>query len=247
MKQSHIALSTKLLAITLLFCSVFGSSVFAQQTANTMEQTVTQTMQYLLYLPTDYETSSDKTFPLMLFLHGGDGGDDVEAVKTHGPPKLVEQGRNFPFIIVAPLNPFEDQLFPIETVATLLDDVIANHRVDENRVYLTGLSRGAFSAWQMVGQYPDTFAAVAPIAGGGVPNYVPENEVPFWVFHSAKDEVISLSAAVEMVEKLLEDNAEEELEREVKLTVYPEASHQETWETAYANPELYSWMLQQSR
>ncbi len=241
----------KLLTVAIASYPVFWVPASAQQTANTINQTVEQTMQYLLYLPDDYETSSGKRFPLMLFLHGGgEGGSDIELVKIHGPPKLVEQGEIFPFIIVAPQNPSEELLFPIATVSTLLDDIIANYRVDEDRVYLTGLSRGAFGAWQMAMQYPDKFAAVVPIAGGGIPNYVNRigEDVPIWAFHGAKDDVIPLSASVEMVEALLTLESErEEGEREVKLTVYPEAGHQESWEMAYGNSRLYRWLLQQSK
>ena len=134
-------------------------------------------------------------------------------------------------------------MFPIETVATLLDDVIANHRVDEDRVYLTGLSRGGFAAWRMAMQYSETFAAVVPIAGGGLPSYVSRigEDVPVWVFHGAKDDVIPLSSSVEMVEALLA------IERDVKLTVYPEAGHVESWQMAYGDPELYEWLLEQSK
>ena len=92
-------------AVTFLAASV---SVSAQQTANTMTESVEQSLQYLLYLPENYESSPDESFPLMLFLHGGgEGGSDVELLKTHGPPKLVEQGESFPFIILAPQNPSE--------------------------------------------------------------------------------------------------------------------------------------------
>ena len=243
MKRINAVLA-KLLTAGLVGYLIVGTSAIAQQTAQTMTKSVEQSLQYLLYLPENYEASPDESFPLMLFLHGGgEGGSDVELLKTHGPPKLVEQGESFPFIILAPQNPSEALLFPIETVATLLDDVIANHRVDEDRVYLTGLSRGGFGAWSMAMQYPEKFAAVVPIAGGGVPNYVGRigEDVPIWVFHGAKDDVIPLSSSVEMVEALLA------LEHDVKLTVYPEAGHVESWEMAYNDPELYEWLLKQSR
>ena len=239
------------LAVTIASHLVFWAPVSAQQPASTMNRTVAQTMQYLLYLPDDYETSPNKWFPLMLFLHGGgEGGSNLELVKTHGPPKLIEQGQDFPFIIVSPQNPSEELLWPIATVATLLDEIIADYRVDVDRVYLTGLSRGGFGVWQMAMQYPDRFAAVVPIAGGGISNYVNRigKDVPIWTFHGAKDGIIPLSASVEMVEALLELESErEEGEREIKLTVYPEAGHQESWEMAYGNPRLYRWLLQQTR
>ena len=61
-------------------------------------------MKYLLYLPKDYDQK--ESWPLLLFLHGaGERGDNLELVKKHGPPKLIEAGKDFPFIVVSPQCP----------------------------------------------------------------------------------------------------------------------------------------------
>ena len=61
-------------------------------------------MNYLLYLPPDYDQKD--AWPLLVFLHGaGERGDELERVKVHGPPKLIEQGKDFPFIVVSPQCP----------------------------------------------------------------------------------------------------------------------------------------------
>ena len=61
-------------------------------------------LKYLLYLPDDYE--SRDSWPLILFLHGaGERGDSLELVKIHGPPKLIAEGKKFPFIVVSPQVP----------------------------------------------------------------------------------------------------------------------------------------------
>jgi len=58
-------------------------------------------MKYLLYLPKEYEQKTP--CPVLLFLHGsGERGDDLSLVKKHGPPKLIEAGQQFPFIVVSP-------------------------------------------------------------------------------------------------------------------------------------------------
>ena len=91
---------------------------------------------YLLYLPKDYEESEDE-WPLILFLHGlGECGDDLEKVKVHGPPKLIEEeGKEFPFIIVSPQCP-EGSWWPtgiqIDTLNALLDEIVSQFRVDVN-------------------------------------------------------------------------------------------------------------------
>jgi predicted peptidase len=87
-------------------------------------------------------------------------------VTKHGPPKLVARGTNFPFILVSPQCPV-GQRWDNDALLALLDNMIARHRVETNRIYLTGLSMGGFCSWSLASRYPERFAAVAPICGGG--------------------------------------------------------------------------------
>jgi predicted peptidase len=195
---------------------------------------------YLLYLPQEYETNK-KILPLMLFLHGaGERGNDLELVKKHGPPKRVEGGKDFPFIIVSPQCP-QNQWWSIEFLNTLLDEVISKYRVDEDRIYVTGLSMGGFGTWHLATEYPHRFAAIAPICGGGSPYDVCKiKHLPVWVFHGAKDETVPLNKSEEMV------NALKNCGGDVKFTVYPLAAH-DSWTETYNNPQLYDWFLQHQR
>ena len=68
--------------------------------------TATHQLRYLQYLPEGYDAEADRTWPLMVFLHGaGERGENLDAVKVHGPPKLAEAGKKFPFIVIAPQCP----------------------------------------------------------------------------------------------------------------------------------------------
>src|SRR5690349_21828572 len=61
------------------------------------EITITVKLDYLLYLPAGYDDDK-KEWPLVVFLHGsGERGDDLDKVKIHGPPKLIAEGKQFPF------------------------------------------------------------------------------------------------------------------------------------------------------
>ena len=207
-------------------------------------------MQYLLYLPKDYDKASDKKWPLMLFLHGaGERGNDVNRVAIHGPMSLVKQGTNFPFIIVAPLCP-SGEIWQNEPLLQLLDRVTKNYAVDTNRVYLTGISMGGYGAWKLGIENAARFAAIAPICGGG--NMIeiimgtwdkgaPLKSLPIWAFHGAKDDVVPLDESERMVKQLKKFGV-----RDVKPTVYPEAKH-DSWKLTYADPEFYEWLLKQSR
>jgi predicted peptidase len=74
------------------------------QTSQRLDVQVKVEMDYLLALPKDYDKKD--SWPLVLFLHGaGERGDDLELVKKHGPPKLIGEGKDFPFIVVSPQCP----------------------------------------------------------------------------------------------------------------------------------------------
>ena len=218
------------------------------QHPQSLKKTITRTVaiNYLLYLPADYGKESKKRWPMILFLHGaGERGDNLDAVKKHGPPKLAAQGKDFPFIIASPQCPTDDwwtNLTMLDALTALLDDVAANYRVDSDRIYLTGLSMGGFGTWELATAYPKRFAAIAPICGRGKPFMARRiKDIPTWVFHGAKDNTVPLKESEDMVAALKKAQAPE-----VKFTVYPDAGH-DSWTATYDNPELYEWFLQHTR
>lgn len=212
-----------------------------RQTANSFEKEVRITISanYLLYLPKDYN-ESENSFPLVLFLHGsGERGNDLEKVKVHGLPKLIDQGKDFPFIVVSPQCP--DEIFwNTDVLAALLDEIENEYRVDKNRIYVTGLSMGGHGTWSLALEQPNRFAAIAPVCGWADTSEAKTiAHIPAWVFHGAKDVVVPVKASEDMVTAL------KNYEAEVKLTIYPEANH-DSWTETYNNDELYKWFLEQS-
>ncbi|HET6274257.1 MAG TPA: prolyl oligopeptidase family serine peptidase [Bacteroidota bacterium] len=207
------------------------------------EKRITKTVSYrfLLYLPKSYGQEPQKKWPLVFFLHGsGESGDDIRKVKVHGPPKLVETDAAFPFIVVSPQNQVGTS-WSVEGLNALLDEVVARLPIDEDRVYLTGLSRGGYGTWHFACAHPERFAAIAPVCGGGYPDAVCRlKNVPVWVFHGAKDPVINISESYRMVDPLKECGGD------VRFTIYPEAGH-DAWTETYMNPELYTWFLSHTR
>ncbi len=200
-------------------------------------------LSYLLFLPKDYNSDPEKKFPMILFLHGaGERGDNLELVKAHGIPKIVEKNEDFPFIAVSPQCPADSWwTLELEALEALLNDIINKYKVDIDRIYLTGLSMGGFATWSLAIRNPNTFAAIAPICGGGDPNKVCTiKDVPAWVFHGAKDELVPLQQSENMVKALKECGGN------VQFTIYPEAGH-DSWTVTYDNPELYEWFLKHSK
>ena len=135
MKQTTLLLAA-------ILCAAVGCKALPQ--VGQTPQNFNHALNYWLYLPDDYNKNQRQQWPLMLFLHGsGERGTNITAVLKHGPPKLVSEGKKFPFIIVSPQCP-PNQGWKTDTLNHLLDDVIAKYRVDKDRVYLTGLSMGGF-------------------------------------------------------------------------------------------------------
>lgn len=207
-------------------------------------------LNYLLFLPKGYESKGSKRWPVMLFLHGaGERGTNLAKVTTHGPPKILKTRPDFPFILVSPQCP-EGETWSNDVLLALLDEVARKHKVDTNRVYLTGLSMGGYGTWSLGIQYPERFAAIAPICGGGETIRVlltsKEKSVALktlgvWAFHGAKDPVVPPEESERMVNALRKIGV-----KDIKLTVYPEAQH-DSWTETYQNEDLYKWFLAHER
>jgi len=204
-----------------------------------LKREVTVTMNYLLYLPKDYDQKP--SWPLLLFLHGmGERGDNLDLVKKHGPPKLIAEGKEFPFIVLSPQCAMGHWWETFE-LKVLLDEIVQKYKVDQDRIYLTGLSMGGFGTWSLAAYQPNRFAALAPICGGGEPQLARWlKHIPVWAFHGAKDPLVPVERSKQMVEALEKNGGI------AKLTIYSDAGH-DSWTEAYADPQLYEWLLQQKR
>lgn len=215
------------------------------QTAKRFRKEITKTvsLRYQLYLPSKYGDDRKRQWPLMLFLHGaGERGSDIEQVTKHGPPRIVKRRKAFPFIVVSPQCP-KDGWWDSDALMALLDDVVDRYRVDEDRVYVTGLSMGGYGSWALGGTYPDRFAAIVPICGGGMRLHarrIANAGLPVWAFHGAKDKAVGLEESQRMVDFI------QTFGGDAKLTVYPKAQH-DSWTETYNNNDVYDWMLTKKR
>lgn len=210
-----------------------------EQAATKLDTTVKVQLKYLISTPKGY-AEKDK-WPLLLFLHGaGERGDNLDLVKVHGPPKLIAAGKEFPFIVVSPQCPKDRNWESLELIA-LIDEVSKTHKVDPDRIYVTGLSMGGFGTWRLAATYPERIAAIAPVCGGGEAFWARSfAHIPCWAFHGAKDGAVPLDRSQTIVDALKNSGGSP------KLTIYPEAGH-DSWTETYNNPELYTWLLEQKR
>ncbi|WP_420322259.1 prolyl oligopeptidase family serine peptidase [Flagellimonas sp.] len=235
----NLCTPTLLLSLLLLH----GCAAQSRLIEDEIKTVSTETLKYYLYYPEAYDSHAEEDFGLLLFLHGGgESGGNLEEIKENGPPKLLVEGKQFPFLVLAPQNPHKKKWWNTEAVMQLLDSVVNTNRVDKMRIYLTGLSRGGSAAWQLSTQYPNKFAAMAVVCGMAPLPYAHwiDKKMPIWVFHGDQDEVISVEESDKMVDKL------KHMGYNVKYTRYEGVGHN-SWERAYVNDSLYTWFNEQKR
>ncbi len=224
--------------------------------------TVTTRVHFLLYLPGDYGKDPQKKWPLILFLHGsGNIGSDLEQLRTAALPYNLDRQTDFPFIVISPQLPatqpatFGEYTTPIlywsgmiDALNVLIDQIIASYPIDSHRLYLTGLSLGGFGTWEFALRYPQRFSAIVPVAGGyiyqsdAIPREICDlKNLPVWVFHGGQDHNV-LPVQAQSLVKALQDCG-----GNVRFTFYPDADHGQSYQRAYADPELWKWLLEQTK
>lgn len=243
------------LALALSVCL----SASAQQVFKTTSQSV---IGYLEYLPDGYVNNSEK-YPVVIFLHGnGEKGNNstdpavlnqsISLVTRHGPPKFVKNGYKFPFILISPQLKSNYGTWPTSYIDEVVEHVKTYLRIDESRVYVTGLSLGGGGAWVYAENFSSKIAALAPVCGGS--NWpanacrLVQNNLPVWAFHGDKDTVVPLSKSADMVNAI--NACTPAPEQPAILTVYNGVAHN-AWDYAYKTdnslhtPNVYEWMMAQ--
>lgn len=221
---------------------------------------------YLVYLPPSYYESDEK-WPLLVFLHGsGESGSRLNALKVHSLPRLVEEpftvqslfgSFEFPFVMVSPQSPADrHHFFENRHILDVLDHAVNSSQlnIDENRIYVTGMSMGGFGSYEFAHGHPDIPAAIVPVAGAGiVEEFVAEYsayeihattpgplvDMPIWAFHGGRDPFIPVDFARDIIDRI---NA---IGGNAKFTLFPDVGHDA--DPAYRTPELYQWLLGQKR
>jgi predicted peptidase len=219
---------------------------------------------YQVYVPADW--NDHNKWPVILFLHGaGERGDDGLLQSDVGLGHAIRKNAAaFPFIVVMPqCRKGKVWTQPDMEAQALgaLDRSIKEFHGDRERVYLTGLSMGGFGTWDLAAKYPGRFAAYVVICGGISPlPQLPEiavalakehkvadpyaetvrlvGKTPVWVFHGDADPAVPVEESRKMKAAL------EAAHANVRYTEYAGVGH-ESWDNAYAEPDLVPWLLQQ--
>lgn len=232
--------------------SVTVTTATRQPALSMQSATVSGAIGYYAYLPEQHYLDANATFPLLVFLHGsgekGNGTTELNRVLVHGPPKLIRNGRDVPFVVISPQLPSSQGGWPTGLVDELITKAIADYHVDTTRIYVTGLSLGGFGTWAYAVAKPGRVAAVVPIAGGGSTGQAcTMKNVPAWAFHGDADGTVNMSGSVNMVNAINACNPAPPVL--AKLTIYPGVGH-DSWTRTYdgsAGHDIYTWMLQYHR
>jgi hypothetical protein len=162
------------------------------------------------YLPLGYNPAGTKTYPLLLFIHGagecGNGTTDLPLILRHGPPNMINwntlapgtfpdsfvvNGVSHRFIVISPQF---TSWVSAPQINAVLNYVIANYKVNINKIYLTGLSMGGGATWEFAGTpaYSSRIAAIAPMAGSLAPSLpyarvIANNNIATWAFQNDTD------------------------------------------------------------
>jgi poly(3-hydroxybutyrate) depolymerase len=200
-------------------------------------------MPYLLYVPNPhYHTTPIEGWPLILFLHGAfESGEDINRVARHGIPARIEAGDDFPFVVVSPQSPRVWRKWSATDLAALLDHVEKYYPINEDRVYVTGISKGGAGTWSMALAYPNRFAAIAPACAFGDPAHVHQiAHVPVWAYHGARDFLVPPRKGERLVD------AHRAAGGQARWTLQPEAGHSDCGDF-YDRSDLYAWFLAHRR
>jgi predicted peptidase len=227
-------------AMTLALASLMGA---APRESGFLDKTIEYngaTVKYVVFVPKGY--TAEKPHPTILFLHGsGEQGEDGKKQATQGlgnAIKLAEDKWNY--IVIFPQKPPGRGGFGEheKLILDVVEKTKKEYKVDEKRLYITGLSMGGYGTWMLTCKYPTMFAAAAPICGGGNPAEAAKiKDLPIWNFHGDKDTAVPIKKSQDMIDAVKAAGGSP------KFTIYEGVGHN-SWDKAYREEKLYEWFLE---
>jgi predicted peptidase len=178
--------------------------------------------------------------PLLLFLHGKSlSGTDLNKVKRYGVLRAMEKGRKIPAIVVAPQ--LASGSWNPDKVLELIDYLKQHYPIDSQRIYLCGMSLGAYGTLHFAGKYPEKLTAAVAICGGGnEKDSCNLSTIPLWIQHGDADYIVPLKESQKMYDAVKKCNSE----ANVTLSVIKGGNHGSV-ERLFHEDALYDWLFTQ--
>jgi predicted peptidase len=225
----------------LILIVIFPFEFYAQKSKKNFSTEIKRQVSYGYILQKPENTKIKK--PLIIFLHGsGEKGNDLEKIKIHGPLNYIKNNKLDTFIL-APQCP-QEEYWESESLHQLIQKVIKENTIDANRIYLTGLSMGAWGVWNLAFAYPETFAALVPICGFVDRVSMIENckiaHIPTQIFHGLLDDVVDVQYSIQIFKKL------KPCSKDLELTIFDDANH-DSWTRVYNDSKIYEWLFTQEK
>lgn len=199
---------------------------------------------------------------VMMFLHGaGERGDDNHRQLVHCASDLVEfcETEHRKAILLFPQCPenlmwihalwslpehtmSQEPTPQLKHAIELLENTVKQENGDEKRIYIGGISMGAFGTWDALLRRPDLFTAAIAICGGGdVKQASKLVNIPLRVFHGEVDSAVMVKRSRDMVAAIRAAGG-----TKVTYTEYPGVDHN-SWTQTYADHENLRWLFSQTR
>ncbi len=199
-----------------------------------------------LFVPPSY--TSDKKFPLIIFLHGYSDTTTWD-LEWYNEPIVSSD----PCIVLTPKCPaseiygwgdsWDPRTSPMmEKTYEMMELVNQALNIDRNRIYIYGISMGGYGTYGAIQKNPDLFAAAYVECGNGNPAIASIlADIPLWIFHGSDDPVVPVQGARNMYHAILDAGG-----TQVRYTEYPGVGHN-AWDYAQKETTLQTWLLAQRR
>jgi predicted peptidase len=205
-------------------------------------------VKYILFVPHDYK--ADKPYPLILFLHGAgetlatDGKNEGKQAKVGIGPAVEKHEKTFPAFVLMPQaqkRGWGADGPEAQRALEMLKSVQKEYKIDDKRLYLTGLSMGGAGTWSLAAKYPDKWAAIVPLCGNADTKDAEKiKHIPCWVFVGDADRKELVEKTRDMVKALKDSGGSP------KYDEYAGVGHN-CWDKAYGTKELYEWLFAQQK
>lgn len=152
-----------------------------------------------IYKPVGYSYAPCKKYPLLIWLHGAgeicakSSLEGLHKSSLNSPGYQILQGTAYtnqrPFLNGIIVEPQTCGSWNPSNIDAMIEYIKSRMRVDENRIYVTGLSLGGGGTWAYAANKSTKVAAVVPIAGteASLSSMYYASHVPTWAFHNYND------------------------------------------------------------